>query len=64
MNYPFYRSHGYFDELAWGAMWMYKATDEGAYLTKALSFWDNNSGKAWAFDWDDKETGYQASYIL
>ena len=32
----FYRSYsGYQDELAWGAAWLYRATNDPSYLTKA-----------------------------
>lgn len=32
---PFYRSQGYEDELAWSALFLYKATMDKAYLTQA-----------------------------
>ena len=31
-----YPSSGYVDELAWGALWIYLATQEDAYLQTAL----------------------------
>jgi endoglucanase len=35
----FYTSFsGYWDELVWGALWLYKATGDGSYLTKAQSY--------------------------
>lgn len=70
----FYNSwSGYADELAWGATWLYKATGDKAYLTKAESF--VNTGAAgfgtegqgpympykWTHDWDNKHYG---TYIL
>ncbi|WP_158655081.1 glycoside hydrolase family 9 protein [Flavivirga eckloniae] len=66
----FYRSfNGYNDELVWGAIWLYRATNETAYLDKAELEYDNlgtegqSSFKAYKFttSWDDK--GY-ASYVL
>ncbi len=66
----FYRSfNGYNDELVWGAIWMYRATNNPEYLAKAELEYDNlgtqGQGplKAYKFttSWDDK--GY-ASYVL
>lgn len=54
----FYSSSGYEDELAWGAAWLYRATNENAYLTKALQF-ANQNNIAWAYSWDSKVVGYQ-----
>lgn len=50
---------GYDDELTWGAIWLYKATGETAYLTKAKGFWDefNIGAGAVQFGWDDKRAG-------
>ena len=48
---------GYKDELAWGAMWLHKATGEQAYLAKAEESLHN--GVAWALSWDDKNVGAQ-----
>ena len=28
-----YQSHSYYDDLAWGACWLYRATNDSAYLT-------------------------------
>ena len=58
------RSYDYMDELGWSAIWLYKATGEGSYLDKAISFFDGLNYAAWAFDWDDKNTGYQVRRIL
>ena len=49
----YYRSwSGYEDELAWSALWLYKATSDDYYLTKAANFnpWSTNN----LFSWDDK----------
>ncbi|KDP30800.1 hypothetical protein JCGZ_13743 [Jatropha curcas] len=60
---------GYMDELLWGAMWLYKATDNEDYLNyvinKAVCF----GGIGWAiteFSWDVKYAGLQimASKLL
>ncbi|UXH77904.1 glycoside hydrolase family 9 protein [Roseateles amylovorans] len=64
---------GYSDELAWGAIWLYRATGEAAYLTKAESFVTTGAGGfgsegqtaylpyKWTQDWDSKHYG---SYLL
>jgi hypothetical protein len=56
----FYPSSGYFDELAWGAAWLYKATGNSTYLTKAESIYGQNfAGQTWTWThaWDDKRYG-------
>ncbi len=58
----FYNSwSGYKDELVWGALWLYKATSEPAYLAKAESGYASLDAKAykWTHNWDDKTTGSQ-----
>ena len=58
----FYNSFGgYNDELVWGAIWLYKATGEQAYLDKAVSYYDQFGfgGKTQFFSWDDKLAGAQ-----
>ncbi|XP_078367250.1 endoglucanase A-like [Oculina patagonica] len=58
----FYRSFsGYKDELAWGAAWLYRATKDGSYLTKAEKYYNDfgMNGQAWALSWDDKKAGVQ-----
>src|SRR2546430_191781 len=65
----FYQSFsGFQDELVWGAAWLYRATGEAAYLTKAETEYDNlpldQAGLRpykWTLAWDDKSFG---SYIL
>ena len=52
----FYRSwSGYEDELAWSALWLYKATEDQNYLAKVSNFnpWSANN----LFSWDDKSAG-------
>ena len=54
--FDFYRSwSGYEDELAWSALWLYKATEDQNYLAKVLNFdpWSANN----LFSWDDKSAG-------
>ncbi|MFZ4775704.1 MAG: glycoside hydrolase family 9 protein [Terrimicrobiaceae bacterium] len=57
----FYNSYsGYYDELVWAAAWLYRATGEAAYLTKAeLIYSQNLAGRAmkWTHSWDDKSYG-------
>ncbi len=51
---------GYQDELAWGAAWLYKATNDISYLTKAEAVYAQNLvGKdlTWTQAWDDKTYG-------
>ncbi|MCU0155406.1 glycoside hydrolase family 9 protein [Bacillus safensis] len=45
---PFYNSwSGYVDELIWGGIWLYLATNEETYLNKALK-----AVEEWPKDWD------------
>ncbi len=57
----FYNSwSGYEDELVWGALWLYKATGDSAYLSKAEQYWDSMVGglnSGWTQNWDDKSYG-------
>jgi len=64
----FYNSwSGYWDELSWGAVWLYLATNDNAYLTKAIAASNNwgkegqtsNWGYKWTQAWDDKHYGAQ-----
>jgi endoglucanase len=66
----FYNSwSGYNDELVWGAIWLYRATGEAAFLTKAQAYYANLSNQQqtqiksykWTHAWDDKSYG---SYVL
>jgi endoglucanase len=60
---------GYNDELVWGAIWLYRATNESAYLDKAQSYYANLSNQQqtsiksykWTIAWDDKSYG---AYVL
>jgi endoglucanase len=60
---------GYNDELVWGAIWLYRATNETAFLDKAQSYYANLSNQQqttiksykWTQAWDDKSYG---SYVL
>jgi len=55
----FYTSFsGYNDELAWGAIWLYKATGDISYLQKAKEYVENASdAKYWAQNWDNVSNG-------
>ncbi|MFC4852385.1 glycoside hydrolase family 9 protein [Actinophytocola glycyrrhizae] len=66
----FYRSwSGYADELVWGAIWLYRATGDPAYLAKAEAEYDNLANEQqtntksyrWTIAWDDKSYG---AYVL
>ncbi|MEU3163726.1 glycoside hydrolase family 9 protein [Streptosporangium sp. NPDC006930] len=60
---------GYNDELVWGAIWLYRATQEASYLAKAESYYDNLGTEPqstiksykWTIAWDDKSYG---AYVL
>jgi endoglucanase len=60
---------GYNDELVWGAIWLYRATSEAAFLDKAQSYYANLSNQQqttiksykWTIAWDDKSYG---AYVL
>ncbi len=51
-----YSSGGYEDELAWGALWLYRATGEQKWLDKAELEYTSPDFK-WSFVWDDKRYG-------
>lgn len=66
----FYRSFsGFNDELVWGALWLYRATGNEAYLTKAQNYYANLANEPqtatksfrWTIAWDDKSYG---AYVL
>ncbi|MEW9549908.1 glycoside hydrolase family 9 protein [Nonomuraea sp. NPDC050783] len=60
---------GYNDELVWGAIWLYRATDDASYLAKAETGYDSLSNEQqtttksyrWTLAWDDKSYG---AYVL
>jgi hypothetical protein len=62
----FYTSHsGFYDELSWSAVWLYLATNDDSYLSKAESYVGNWSTEnqstdiayKWAHCWDDVHNG-------
>nr|AXQ39836.1 beta-1,4-endoglucanase [Loboptera decipiens] len=57
----FYSSGNYEDELVWGAIWLYKATGDQSYLTKAEQYYDQFELVEWdgKFDWDSKISGVE-----
>jgi endoglucanase len=66
----FYNSFsGFNDELVWGALWLFRATGDASYLTKAQTGYANLSTQPqstiksykWTHAWDDKSYG---SYVL
>lgn len=60
---------GYNDELVWGAIWLYRATNDASYLAKAEAGYDNLGNEPqtttksykWTIAWDDKSYG---AYVL
>ncbi|MEU8264539.1 glycoside hydrolase family 9 protein [Micromonospora sp. NPDC048999] len=66
----FYKSwSGYQDELVWGAIWLYRATGDASYLTKAENEYDKlgtepqstTRSYKWTIAWDNKQFG---AYVL
>ncbi|WP_436534507.1 glycoside hydrolase family 9 protein [Actinoplanes sp. HUAS TT8] len=66
----YYKSwSGYQDELVWGAIWLYRATGEATYLSKAESEYDalgtepqsSTHSYKWTIAWDNKQFG---AYVL
>jgi len=62
----FYTSHsGFYDELSWAATWIYLATEDNTYLTKAENYvanWGTEPQSTtiaykWAHCWDDVHNG-------
>merc|ERR1719436_290939 len=57
----FYSSSNYEDELIWAAAWLYRATEDINYLTRAENMYAARSQTwtPWSFDWDNKMSGVQ-----
>lgn len=55
----FYNSwSGFYDELAWAGTWLYLATNDSSYLTKAEQYIENAScDYKWTMCWDDVSIG-------
>jgi hypothetical protein len=60
---------GYTDELVWGAIWLYRATNDETYLTAAKTAYESLSYEGqsgtyksykWTINWDDKTYGCYA----
>ncbi|MCS3797364.1 glycoside hydrolase family 9 protein [Niastella sp. OAS944] len=65
----YYNSYsGYNDELVWGAIWLYRATNDATWLTKAENYYANLGTEPqstiksfkWGIAWDDKSYGCYA----
>lgn len=65
----YYKSwSGYQDELVWGAYWLYKATGDASYLSKAETEYDKlgtenqstTKSYKWTVAWDNKQFGMYA----
>ncbi len=58
----------YWDELAWGAIWLWRATGDASYLAKAKTYYDKMGTEnqsttpvfKWAQSWNDKVYGVYA----
>ena len=55
----FYNSwSGYYDELCWAGVWLYRATGDSAYLAKAKEYYPKaNQDYNWSLCWDDVHIG-------
>lgn len=60
----FYKSEGFLDELAWAAIWLYKATNEVSYFNSAvgkfteyLDSMDDKYYVPYSYFWNDKSLG-------
>ncbi len=51
-----YPSMSYKDELAWAALWLYRATGEQKYMNDVRDYY-KNPVIGWSFDWDGKDAG-------
>ncbi|KAK6177037.1 hypothetical protein SNE40_015225 [Patella caerulea] len=51
----YYKSQNYSDENSWGAIWLYKATQDKKYLADAEAA--HLPGESWGFSWDEKIGG-------
>ena len=58
----FFSSKNYGDELSWGGVWLYMATNKSEYLTDAETFY--LPGPAWGQSWDDKNAGNQVYHFI
>ncbi|XP_070565202.1 endoglucanase E-4-like [Ptychodera flava] len=48
----------YHDEIAWAAIWLYKATGESYYLNRSEDIYVNmTNGRPWAFGWSIADAG-------
>ncbi|RXG70392.1 Endoglucanase 7 [Armadillidium vulgare] len=58
----FYPSSAYVDELAWGALWLYRATYDTSYKDKASQYVDEYGilSNYTGFDWNNKYPGIMA----
>lgn len=50
-------SNGYYDELAWAAAWLYRATKQPRYLTDARNYYGKLKQPAYSFETGDKTAG-------
>ncbi len=54
----YYTSGGFYDDLMWAAVWLYIATSDSSYLTKAEGYYSNlNADIIWTHCWDDSRYG-------
>ncbi|CAL1529413.1 unnamed protein product [Lymnaea stagnalis] len=53
----FYSSNNFTDELCWGSLWLYQATNDQKYLDEAEKTLD--ADPAWGMSWDDKTIANQ-----
>jgi hypothetical protein len=60
-----YRSGDYKDELVWGAVWLYRATNDNSYLSTAEQLYNEFGLQNWngGFTWDQKISGLEVRYL-
>ncbi|PVD35385.1 hypothetical protein C0Q70_02347 [Pomacea canaliculata] len=54
----YYNSWDYNDDICWGSLWMYKATNKNKYMTEALKYC-HITPYAWEMDWNHVFLGSQ-----
>jgi hypothetical protein len=54
-----YRSSGYWDDIAWANLWLYRSTNTASYLTQARAIWTSTLQweYSYVFDWDNVTPG-------
>jgi hypothetical protein len=61
-----HRSGDYKDELVWGAVWLYRATNDKSYLDTAEQLYNDFGLQNWngGFTWDSKISGVEVRLLV